>query len=50
LEQRKKKVQCRTPGVSMGEIIEPNLNIHYQLSNSQRDPVDLYTYSTVYQG
>ena len=43
-ELHEKKAQHEEHGVSTHDSIELNLDRRYQISNTQNDPVDLYTY------
>jgi hypothetical protein len=43
-ERQKMKAQSEMPRVSMDDSLEPNLDDRYQISNSQKDLVNIYTY------
>lgn len=43
-EQQKMKAWSEMPGLSMDDNLDPNLDEHYQILNSQNDPVNIYTY------
>ena len=43
-ERQKLKSKDETLGISTDDSIDEDLDIHYQISNTRRDPVNIYTY------